>query len=202
MPNLCLCIICTLLILQGKFLEKIKYHIFVTDRISSDTQFCNRKSMLLGTWIIAILHGELESCFSQKLFIDQNIIKGHFCVKVNQCVRWWGQHGQIYVPCYTLDSDLITFSVKIMQFIKILLMDIFIPVFINEFCDGVWKCEYLYYVAISHPTSTFFCENYVLAEISSKGIFISVFVMESHGAGHRHKFPNTEYYIWNHLPLM
>jgi hypothetical protein len=105
-----------LLLLQGEFWGKIKYHIFAVVKLSFDTEFCNRKYVLQDTWIMATLHGELISFFfSQKLCIDQNIMKRYFCVKVNQCVRWWDLYGHISVPFYTLDWDLITFSVKIMQ---------------------------------------------------------------------------------------
>jgi hypothetical protein len=145
-----------LLFLQGIFWEKIKYHIFAIDRILFDTQFCNRKSVLQDTWIIATLHGELESCFSQKLCIDQNIMKRHFCLKVNQCQVVGSEWANICTVLHIGFRFNNTFCENY-AVIKIFLMYIFIPVFINEFCDGVWKCKYLYCVAILHSTLiTFF----------------------------------------------
>jgi hypothetical protein len=70
-------------ILQGTFWGKIRYHIFPIYIISLDTQVHNRKNMLGDKRIMTTLNGEFESCFSQKLCIDQNIMKGHFCLKVN-----------------------------------------------------------------------------------------------------------------------
>jgi hypothetical protein len=53
----------------------------------------------------------------------------------------------------------------------------FHPNFFSEFCDSVWNCEYpnCTIIAISRATiMPFFCENYVLAEISTKSFHPSV----------------------------